>query len=344
MIIYSLLYTFLSILLLINKKYYLLIVFFILYIFSAIRFDVGVDFMAYYESLNNFKYGTSSFQFEPMNMLIINLINYFEFNYQIFLLIYSFLSLVGIYYFINKLSKYKKLSIFIFFTIGIYYFSTFNLLRQSVAVSLLLIGVVKLIEGKDKQFFVLLFFASSFHLSSIIGIVYYFFRIRLSIFNYLLIIIILGGLSELFLYLITFTKYVVYLEHLRFSEQPNPGIFLLFIIFSLFIPIFLGYFRKNKFLELKEVVLVNMNLFSLLIILIGYKMGIDFSMIMRLNIYFQYQLIILIPIVIYSFQNKYFRFILNYSLLVFCTYYYFSMLFINGMDYKLIPYKLFYEF
>ena len=147
-------------------------------IFSGLRFDVGVDFMSYHQMFEDFKNGNALFLFEPANMMIINTINIFNIDHQVIFFIYSVIIMFGVFYFIKKLSPLKELSILLFVTVGIFYFSTFNGIRQWAAISIGLIAIVKLIEKKHIQFLILVILATLFHLSALLLFIFIFFKIR----------------------------------------------------------------------------------------------------------------------------------------------------------------------
>lgn len=342
---YFLLYTYLVVFLIFSKNikthlfYYLS--FFILVIFSSLRFDIGMDFMNYYFSIDDFKEGKALFLFEPLNMVIIDMINYFDMNKQIFFIIYAIFTLLGIFYFIKKLSPSKELSVFIFVTAGIFYFSTFNGLRQWMAISIVLIGLVKLIEKKNIEFFLYVFLASLFHLSALIALLLFFIKRRFDFLQVLIFAISLYIGSIFMIDIISHTKYIIYLEELKFDKSPNPILLIAYVLIFSFIPIFLGYFSKEKALSSKEIILSNMNLCSIFILLIGYLMNIDFLTLMRVNMYFTIQLIILIPIFFENIQNENIKNLFILLTIIFFSFYFFYTLYFNGIEYNLTPYKTF---
>jgi len=87
------------------------------------------------------------------------------------------------------------------------------------------------------------------------------------------------------------------------------------------------------------VVLINMNILSIFEIIIAYILNIDFLTTMRLNMYFQIQLIILLPMMLLKIKNPLSRAILIYSGFCFLFIYYFYILYFKGEIYNLVPYK-----
>lgn len=85
---------------------------------------------------------------EPGYLLISKLIAFFGGNFQLFLIIISFIIYSGIYYLIKYESKNKLLSWFLFITIG-YFSSTMNILRQYLALVLIIFAIVNYLENNS---------------------------------------------------------------------------------------------------------------------------------------------------------------------------------------------------
>ncbi len=311
----------------------------ILVLFSGLRFDVGVDFISYSQMFVDFRNETAPFLFEPANMFIINMVNMLNIDYQAIFFIYSLLIMSGVFYFIKNLSPSKEVSILLFVTIGIFYFSTFNGIRQWAAISIMLIAIVKLIEAKHIQFVLFIILASLFHLSAIILFVLVFFKFRFK-FLYLIVILFSSLLAtELLLFIINNSQYAMYLNEVKFDQKGNPLLLLIYISILIYIPWFLGYFSRKITLNTHEIVLLNMNLMSILILMLGYQLNIDFLSLMRVNMYFQIQLIVLIPMMMNKVQNHKINFMLMYLAVVFLFFYYFNTVYNNGVYYNLVPYQ-----
>ena len=313
--------------------------FVILVLFAGLRFDVGADFMTYSGMFVEFKNEKAPFLFEPANMFIINIVNTLDINHQAIFLIYSLISMSAVFYFIKKLSPSKELSILLFVTIGIFYFSTFNIIRQWAAISLMLIAIVKLIDAKHIQFVLFIILASLFHLSALILFVVVFFKIRFKFFY--LIALLFGSMlvMELLLFIINSSKYAMYLNGVKFDQKGNPLLLLIYISILVYIPCFLGYFSRKKILNTQETVLLNMNIMSILFLILGYQLNIDFLSLMRVNMYFQIQLIVLIPMMMNKIKNQKINFMLKYLVFVFLFFYYFYTVYNNGVIYNLVPYQ-----
>ena len=135
------------------------------------------------------------------------------------------------------------------------------------------------------------------------------------------------------------TKYSIYIDLIRFDSQGNPLLLMIYISVLIYMLLFFKYFNKNSILSTSEIVLLNMNLLSILVLILGYIIKIDFLTLMRVNMYFQIQLIILIPMVINKLKNVKIRFMLMYLGIIFLFFYFFITIYSNGVIYNLVPYR-----
>ena len=314
----------------------------IMIFFSGLRSHVGVDYDSYLEIFeniaNSYEDNIFNYPFEPLNVVIVKIILIIGFSNQFIFLIYSFITMLGIGYFVKKMSVSKEFSMFIFLTISIYYLSTLNGIRQWVAISMILVSIVNMIEKKHIKSMFFFIIASLFHSSSMIFLIMPFLIKRWP----KKILIIIFSLSVVFAKLIFFiienSKYSIYIKGLNFDQKGSYLFFSLYILVILGLIVFLGYFNQSVNFQKKEIVLINMSILSLFTLIVLNILEIDFLTLMRVNMYFQPQLIILIPLVI-SKINKSARLSFTYFSLIFCTSYFLSILYFKGEDYMLTPYS-----
>ena len=140
--------------------------------------NVGTDTLSYnnifYDIKQNFYFGVKFY--EPLYVLL-NVFCYSicgDFNF--------FLTIVGLIIFtntiisINAISKNKLISYFCFVGIG-FYFQSFNIIRQWLALSFILVGLIFLLKkNKDYLFVVFVLIAFCFHKSALIAGVFLLFR------------------------------------------------------------------------------------------------------------------------------------------------------------------------
>lgn len=347
MMAYTLLYVYMAVLLILSHNIRTNLFFYLasllLILFSGFRNDVGMDYASYNQTFNDINVNSQSLDFEFLNMLIIKSFQYVGLSNQAIFLFYSLLILSGVSYFIKKLSPSKEFSLLIFLTIGIFYLSTFNGIRQWAALSMFLIAIVKLIDKKYLQMIAFLLAGFYFHTSMLVT----FFIIpllskRFSIKIVLLSLIFLIGSSKVILFLILNSQYNIYLAQV--SQNGSSGfLFQIYIVLLVCILIYFNYFKPKIILGKAEIVLLNMNIASIATLLVGHYLELSFLSIMRVNMYFQIQLIILIPILIHRIrEHKLKQFVVIVTVLL-CSGYFFYLLSFNGEIYHLLPYKFNFE-
>lgn len=161
-----------------NKNIFLMWSAIILIVFSSIRGDFTADYSNYEIVYNRYMdfsmYEIIRFQhgYEVL-YIILNKVVYYTFNSYSFLvfLISCFVVFLNIR-FIKKYSKNVFLSVLMFYTIGVYLLS-FNLMRQSIAISVFLLSLDALIEKRFYKYIFYTLLASLFHLSAIFMIPMY---------------------------------------------------------------------------------------------------------------------------------------------------------------------------
>ena len=153
------------------KQYHNILQFLLLLFISAFRYGVGSDYFNYKEWIENNSNGyieLIGIWYEPLYSFFAIVINQFKLSSQVFFFITSFLFLLNINFFLSKINKIT-VGIFLFFLFGIYY-DSFNTIRQSLAMSFLLIST--LYTRNIKIFIFLVFMAFSIHIMSIIGAIF----------------------------------------------------------------------------------------------------------------------------------------------------------------------------
>ena len=137
----------------INSKASNNLCFFIIFIFSAIRYNVGFDFMMYLDILKNDPYYD---RFEFFEYLLQRLAA--ETYIPLFFIINSFITVYFVKGAIENLSTNVSISLFAFFCIPLLYTHSFSIIRFWAGVSILF--YVRLFCLK-RSGFILLYFMSS---------------------------------------------------------------------------------------------------------------------------------------------------------------------------------------
>lgn len=154
-----------------EKNVFLLLFLGVTLIFFAANkgLDVGTDTFNYYQ---NFQFiETDKYQRTYYGMQFVwylfTLIIYKLFNYDIYMYICYSIIVMFFSCFIYKCSKHYLLSILLFLLLY-FYFQSFNVMRQYLAISFVAYGYTFLCNGNKSKFHLALLLASCFHFSAII--------------------------------------------------------------------------------------------------------------------------------------------------------------------------------
>lgn len=160
-----------------DSKYYLPVAAFIsalpLIFISAIRYDVGADYMPYYRYYIDVVNGAGQGRFEILYYILNASLAFFNLDAPWLFFCMGTLFLVPVYARIIKDSPYPGMSAFLIMGMT-YFFYFLNGARQMVAAALLLAGTHFIVK-KDIVFFsILVLIATGFHTTSIIFFGLYF--------------------------------------------------------------------------------------------------------------------------------------------------------------------------
>lgn len=146
-------------------------------ILSAIRYDVGIDYLDYEKDFyqDKFKKGFWYFIKEPLNLLI-NIITYKICpNSVAIFTVYAFITMFvffrAIDYYRDRIST--TLSLFIFYMA--YYLVTYSVIRQMIAVIIILYGTRYIFEKKFHKYLIYVILAGMIHKTAYLMIILYFF-------------------------------------------------------------------------------------------------------------------------------------------------------------------------
>ncbi len=149
-----------------------------MFLVSALRFHVGGDYVGYERIFRNVQEGTDIYA-EPGFGLLNKLVIWYSGDIQWVYALSAAVTLILLFYGIYRYSPSPAMSLYLFVTMG-YFFSSFNILRQFIAVSILFAGFRFLKEGRFVPYLALVLVAMTFHKTAIVMIPLYFLvRLRL---------------------------------------------------------------------------------------------------------------------------------------------------------------------
>lgn len=180
--------------------------------FASMRsYNVGADTIRYVTALEEYcQYSAFEiikaesiypYRFELGYFWFTKLCALFNLNYSLFLLIIACIIYIPTFKLINKYSPFPLLSLLIYFGFELFSYSL-GLLRQFIALSIVLIGLDNLFSKKFLRWLFYVFLASLFHQSAIICLAYW----VINRFNFKRILILSVLLQPVFLF---FGRYIL---------------------------------------------------------------------------------------------------------------------------------------
>lgn len=308
----------------------------VLFIPSAIRYDVGTDYMTYYEWFRGIAIGVDTY-FEPGFLYLINLVNAAGLTPQWVFVASSFLILGAVFAATRRMSVIPWLSIFLFSATALYFVS-FNIMRQFIAVAILLYAFRYILDRKFLFYAVSVGIASLFHLTALIMLpLYFLLRLkpkRIFYFAAIVFCILLLLLREPVIELLL-SLYPVYegrddfLNKFIFSE--------VFIGIGVLTMAIMMYLRKLGRFDMSNT--VNRIVFNVVFLsLIGHIFLAWIPAANRILYYLDILYILIIPAVIVKLNDPTTRRVLMASIIILLSLYLYVSLKING-SYDVLPYS-----
>ncbi len=336
-------------------NYFFYILCFLFTFVAMIRYNVGTDYYHTYINLfNQIKLGYEV-HYEILFLLLNKLLIFIKFPPFSLLSICSFITIPLFFRFVknNIDKKYYFLSILLFELIGIY-FATMNLVRQYIAISILIVGFDYLKDSNYFKYAICILIACLFHSTGCLGIIlliYKFIENKKFTDKFLLIIYFISliflfidvkNIMNIFYNFIP-ERYQYLFEHSLFMYRNYKAILKVFYPNLLLIILFI--YKKNLRKEYK-----NFNLYFLptLIYVVIYNIFYGMDTFLRIGYYFDYFLLIIIPIIMdYFNKNDFFilkKKIKNFgNIFIIFTIFYFSLLITYGVfisnGHGVMPYK-----
>lgn len=224
--------------------------FVMLFVIGAARSGIGTDYKTYIQAFDLFTKGIYPWwlNYEPgfifLNWSLARITN----NSQWLILITSFLVLIIFFKTCKKNSTDVIFSIFLFYTLY-FYFTSFNIIRQSIAVLLTFYAIDNIIKDDIKGYLKKILIASfCFHSTALIMVPFYFIakkRVKLYIFIVgavlsTVLVFLYDYIMAGFVYM--FPKYESYINYASSGAKLN----IIFLFINLIILLFIRNFRIDK--------------------------------------------------------------------------------------------------
>ncbi len=302
--------------------------FFLIFIFSALRFNYGNDYTSYVEIFNEVNsYATltlsdTNFSIEPGWIVI----NWFiePLGFFTLVIILSLLNALTFYRFFRKYVDPK----FYWFAMFLYIFGTGNFLlnlsamRQNLAI-LIFIFSIKYIEKKQLLKYILcIVLAAQFHLSAyVLLLIYPLGRIQFKINNYVGIAIFIAYLALFKIAPSIFPVFLVFAadnfdKYSNYEGGQDASSGLGIILNSIFLLSIIYYYRfQEKLLTIP----FKLGILSFMLI----PIGLTLMMIGRLGLYLQPFLMLVYPMILSKSNKKYYNYIFLFFLMILTIYDYY---------------------
>jgi len=152
-----------------TKYVYLYIAFLSVFFLSAFRYGIGKDYFNYLDIFIDISQNGKDFNYDgriEIGYLWLNqLISFLGLSYDSLVIVVSFIFTLFIFLSYPKKNK----AVFHFFIFGVYFFVSFNLLRNSIAFAISLFAIMNFyFYNKNLKYFFFILVSSLFHISSLI--------------------------------------------------------------------------------------------------------------------------------------------------------------------------------
>jgi hypothetical protein len=206
--------------------------FILIFIFCALRFDIGYDYSMYYELIGgNIKYYTDQInRIEYLSRQLILFSSYIGF-YQFFFIVTSFIITYFFYKSIKENSKDRWLSTIIFVGFPLFFFMSLSVVRQFMAIAIIFYSFKFLKQREFWKYLAIIILCFFIHKSSILALPAYFIYGNFINKKIIVLIYLLGFFSSkilVFFIELTSERYSIYL-----GEIQGDGGSLILIFFQL---------------------------------------------------------------------------------------------------------------
>ena len=211
--------------------------FFLIFIFCAIRFDVGYDYSMYYGLIGgNIKYYTAQInriEYLPRQLLLFS--SYIKF-YQFFFIATSFIITYFFYKSIKENSEDKWLSTLIFVCFPIFFFMSLSVIRQFIAIAIIFYSFKFLKRREFWKYLAIIICCFFIHNSSILALPIYFIYgnfINKKIIVFIYLLSFFSSKTLAFLIELSSERYSIYLN--KIEGDGGSLILIFFQVLGLFL-------------------------------------------------------------------------------------------------------------
>lgn len=315
-----------------------------LFLVSALRYNVGMDYVATYKmGFMRFASGGDYKNFEIGFKLINKFVLLFTNDYAGLFIVTSLLFCFFVYRAIYLMSASPAFSVFLLVTCGFYFYSM-NAVRQCIATAIFFYAMQYIEKKQFKKYLLWILLASTIHLVALIYIpVYFIGRMKIPLFKAVFFLGVLAAalplLQRLIYYIIRLTKYSNYINSVYDTADKGFIMPLINILIVL-----LGYFyqRAGKgdpaFNQTKYSVFLNLQLVATVFSLF---LGL-FPLAYRLFASFFYCQIFFIPLIISTEKDRNTRLVLTLIIIMLYSTYFAYTIGVQNAN-TVLPYQTIFD-
>ena len=284
-----------------KNKYFLFIAFFEFFLILAFRKPISdmIKYCQYYSIIGETSWKDLIYFSWEKGYIFLNKILYMiNHSEQFFIIVTSALGLIGPYYFIKRYSKNYLMSVLLFIILSFFGYH-YYVLRQMLALSVLLFSIRFIEERKLGKFILCVLLATSLHLTSILFLIGYFiFPLKITKKHFIRVMIIVAILIPLKGVLVKLVALVGYQEYIGVSTSDGYNLLIMMLGFLILFYIIASFRSKDK----NEENTIFYNQFFLAVML--QVLATSQSVIARIVVDFYIAIIILIPNVIEDLKEE----------------------------------------
>lgn len=144
-----------------------------IFLFSALRFNVGWDYKAYYETIKFNRETNIMMSNEYGTMFLVNLAKKISFP-QIYFIINSFICVIFTAITVKNYSKDFWLSIVFFVCFPLFYLNSLSVIRNFTAIAIAFYAFKFIDKKQPIRYFITIIIASLFHKTALLALIFYF--------------------------------------------------------------------------------------------------------------------------------------------------------------------------
>lgn len=302
------------------------------FFFTAFRFNIGWDYLAYYQTIENNRSTNIVNNGELFNNVLVDLSRWLNMT-NLYFFISTAIIFGLIFYTVFKYSRDHWLSIIFFFTFPLFYLNSLSVIRTFMALAVTVYAFQFLVKRRFLPYLLLVVLASFFHRSSLIALIFYpavLIDITIPRMVFLLATTPLASLLMTVVIHQFFPRYIVYLNDTS-NREGTKAIFVFVILGVISLSI------RDRIIEDDPVARLAFNLFfiGLCIYLFFFQQG---TLGHRLSLYGTIYSLLLIPKIVSLFPSEKDVLILNILIYSACILMFLYTIYVSAAAY--IPYQM----